>query len=387
MKLFRRCGIYKNYPLSQVIVRFNVKARFIGLTFGRYAIGVMIDETKEDSPKTAAEIYNELIGEYKMLDVDVDDFGAEADSGNSSSRPASRDDDDNSDEKPRGALTQWGSFGSKEWVGCEKTQLELEAAMYTFREHHDGRMIFKQLPINVDDLLRFPDGLTDSIMTEIDSFWRRGELFAARGFLHRRGYLFYGPQGSGKSSIVQQIVKDIIDRHGVVFLCERPDHLDKSLQVFRQIERERQVVCIFEDIDAIIKEHGEDKILSLLDGENQINRVLNIATTNYPERLDQRLISRPRRFDRVTKISQPDEAVRRFYFENKLKGEKDIERWISESAGLSFAALAEMVISVHCLGNTFEETVRTLKKMSQAKQSSEEYKDQKVGFGGKRERD
>ena len=127
--------------------------------------------------------------------------------------------------------------------------------------------------------------------------------------------------------------------------------------------------------------------MSLLDGENQINRVLNIATTNYPERLDQRLISRPRRFDRVMKISQPDEAVRRFYFENKLRGEKDIERWISESAGLSFAALAEMVISVHCLGNTFEETVRTLKKMSQAKQSSEEYKDQKVGFAGKRERD
>ena len=26
---------------------FNVKARFIGLTFGRYAIGVMIDDTEE----------------------------------------------------------------------------------------------------------------------------------------------------------------------------------------------------------------------------------------------------------------------------------------------------------------------------------------------------
>jgi len=47
MKLFRRCGIYKNYPLSKVIVMFNVKARFIGLTFGRYAIGVMIDDTEE----------------------------------------------------------------------------------------------------------------------------------------------------------------------------------------------------------------------------------------------------------------------------------------------------------------------------------------------------
>ncbi len=42
------------------------------------------------------------------------------------------------------------------------------------------------------------------------------------------------------------------------------------------------MVCIFEDIDAIVQEHGEDELLALLDGEARIDYVLNVATTNYP---------------------------------------------------------------------------------------------------------
>ncbi|MCI0564351.1 MAG: ATP-binding protein, partial [Nitrososphaera sp.] len=227
--------------------------------------------------------------------------------------------------------------------------------------------------------IRFPDGVTDRVLSEIESFWLRGDFFKKYGFLHRRGYLFYGPQGSGKSSVVQQIVKDIIDREGVVFLCGTPSNLNKALQTFRQIEPDRQVVCIFEDIDAIVRDSGEDEVLSLLDGENQIDKVLNIATTNYPERLDKRIVARPRRFDRVLRIDMPSDEVRRTYFQHKLPNEPDLENWVTQTKGLSFASLAEAVISVKCLGNTFEETITVLKAMNKANISSEDFKG-KPGF-------
>ena len=59
--------------------------------------------------------------------------------------------------------------------------------------------------------------------------------------------------------------------------------------MLRSIEPDTQIVCLFEDIDAYIGTYGEEEILSLLDGETQINKVLNVATTNYPRKLDQRI--------------------------------------------------------------------------------------------------
>ena len=44
--------------------------------------------------------------------------------------------------------------------------------------------------------------------------------------------------------------------HVAVF-CEHPGFLTRAMEVFRKIEPERPVVCLFEDIDAIIEgRHG-----------------------------------------------------------------------------------------------------------------------------------
>lgn len=39
----------------------------------------------------------------------------------------------------------------------------------------------------------------------------------------------------------------------------------------------------------MLSDGREERLLSLLDGKMQIDHILFIATTNYPERLDQRL--------------------------------------------------------------------------------------------------
>ena len=47
------------------------------------------------------------------------------------------------------------------------------------------------------------------------------------------------------------------------------------------------MICIFEDIDAIIQNYGDCVLLQWLDGHHQVDRVINLATTNYPERRPQ----------------------------------------------------------------------------------------------------
>jgi hypothetical protein len=280
-------------------------------------------------------------------------------------------------------LVQWANCGPNTFKPVSNTFDTLDRGVYSVSVSQYHGLMFTQNTINVDELLRFPDSVSERILSEITTFWGKGDKFKEHGFLHRRGYLLHGPAGSGKTCLVQQIIADIVNADGLVFLCNtHPSVFNDGLSLFRKVEPMRPVVCLFEDIDAIIDEHGEDEILTLLDGENQINRVLNIATTNYPEKLDKRLVARPRRFDRVIKIGMPGKDVRKVYFQKKLKvTDVEMEKWLVSTEGFSFAACAELVISVCCFEKPFEDAVATLTDMMTAKISSADYTD-RVGFAG-----
>jgi SpoVK/Ycf46/Vps4 family AAA+-type ATPase len=278
--------------------------------------------------------------------------------------------------------TQWALCGTEEYVGIQKTQKTLHSGVYR-PTSRNGEIILYRTNVNVDELIEFPDSISDNIIKEISEFWNRATLFKKYGFLHRRGYLLYGPAGGGKTSVVQQIIKKIIDRKGLVVLCDKPSLLSHALKVFREIEPNRSIICIFEDIDSIVDHYGEDELLSVLDGEMQVDKVLNLATTNYPERLDRRLVGRPRRFDRVIKIGMPNAAVRKVYFSTKLSiDEKEVDQWVKKTEDFSFAAMAELVISVKCLGHDLDEAVTTLRGLLDARPSSSG-DGKPVGFGGR----
>src|SRR5476651_1658059 len=166
---------------------------------------------------------------------------------------------------------------------------------------------------------------------------------------------------------------------------EHPGFLTRAMEVFRKIEPDRPIVCLFDDIDAIIEIHGDSELLQWLDGSHQINKVINIATTNYPERLDRRIVSRPRRFDRIIKIESPTASIRETYLRKKLPdliANGQLAHWVKLTEGLSFAAMAELVISVACLGNNLEETVTLLRGLDDHQPNSKEFdRPGAMGFG------
>ena len=279
--------------------------------------------------------------------------------------------------------SQWGLVGSRTYKGYPPSHVQLPAGAYSITlDRNDDTPIFIKKDIKTDHILPLENSLANNMLKEIDIFWNKGDLFKKVGFLHRRGYMLYGPQGTGKSGIVHLIVVDIIRRGGLVLLCENPKFFNRALAVIRQVEPDRNLVCIFEDIDAIIECYGEDELLSVLDGANMVDRCLNIATTNYPEKLDKRLVSRPRRFDRVIKIDQPSEKLRREYFKMKLPKKENVERWVKLTEGLSFAGMTEAIISVLCLGNRLEHSINVLKELEKNNPSSEEFGTRdNLGFG------
>lgn len=278
---------------------------------------------------------------------------------------------------------QWASVMESDYVGISKAVRELPSGKYGVYLDNEGAVHFSLEIIKYDEIIRFTDSVADTVLKEIEHFWNIKSKFKKNKFLHRRGYLFYGPQGSGKSIITQQIINGVIELNGIAINgAVRPDILIEAIKKFRKIEPDRPIVVIFEDIDAIITRWGEPEILSYLDGEDKQDTILNIATTNYPEVLDKRIVSRPKRFDRVIKIDMPDINIRKEYFRYKMPkiSNDKLEQWSISTENFSFAALADLIISVKCFGYKFEEAVDKLKLFINSSPNSNEFKDSKLGF-------
>jgi SpoVK/Ycf46/Vps4 family AAA+-type ATPase len=276
---------------------------------------------------------------------------------------------------------QFTEFG-KGFTVCGKTTPKFDAGVYNLNLI-DGMPYFEKKSIKSDDWINFREGTVKEIMDEIDLFWEKGHMFEKYGILQRRGFLFYGPAGTGKSIVCKQIMSQFIRKDGVIFLCEHPGVLVKCLTAFREVEPTRKLTVVFEDIDAIIARCGESDLLSYLDGEDSNNYIVNIATTNYPEKLDKRIVARPRRFDRLIKIGYPDDNMRRHYFSEKLfiTDSIELEKWVNATSDFTFAALTELVVSVECLDIPFNDAVNKISELMTNRVSSDDFRTRTVGFG------
>lgn len=265
------------------------------------------------------------------------------------------------------------------FTAITETTRSLPTGCYTLSYKRD-QVIYKKQLIVVDDLMRLPDSLSDEVIEEIKEFWSLKDQFKKLGFCHKRGFLLHGPPGSGKTSVVNMVMYDMIKMNGVIFIGGRPSLLIDALKNFREVEQDRPLAVILEDIDTIIERYGESEVLSILDGEAQVGNVVFIATTNYPENLDGRVINRPSRFDRVVKIGHPNSQARKIFIETKLgtlKGPNG-EDLVKLTKGFSISHIKELIVGVYCQKRPFKEVLDRLKKMGKKQVSSQS--DKTVGF-------
>lgn len=278
------------------------------------------------------------------------------------------------------ASAKWEVIGSGKYSIVGDTSPALPKGKYSLR-WQNGRLCFDRREIHSDQLLQFPDSVFEKTLSEIRKFWSLKQRFYENGFLHRRGYLLHGPQGTGKSCLIQQVINIVLEIDGIVLDCDsNPDSLDQALLHLRKVEPDRPLLCLYEDIDALVDKHGESNYLQLLDGENLIDNVLNIGTTNHIEKLNPRIQNRQRRFDRIVEVGYPTLAIREKYLIEKLKMDKDkAEELAAQTNKCSFAALADLVISVNCLGMSIPEALAEMDSLKKNKSSSDF--NESFGFG------
>jgi hypothetical protein len=269
--------------------------------------------------------------------------------------------------------SQWASLDNGCYLPVNKTIDKIPAGLYEIKnEPHKGLHIQK-INILSEELFVLPSPEIEAIIADIKKFWEGKVTFKKYKYIHKRGILLHGDPGCGKSGIIQLCIKYIIEQmDGVVINIKDQHHVemfDDFLPSFRRIEPSRPLIVVMEDIDALT---GEDryvtsKLLNILDGIKQIEGVVYLASTNYPDRLEERISDRPSRFDKRYRIEPPCEKVREAYLKSKLSKDDlekiDLKKWIKDSDSFSIAHLKELVISTFVLGNSYDESLSHLKQM------------------------
>jgi chaperone BCS1 len=138
--------------------------------------------------------------------------------------------------------------------------------------------------------------LMDDVHDFLDVETRR--WYRKHGIPHKRGYLFFGTPGAGKSSIIQALAGSI--EYNICYV--HPTHPKMSDAKLRHCVNEapKSSLLIFEDVDALF---GKDRtplvdkslltfsgLLNALDGVGKANGQIFLLTTNYRDRLDAALI-------------------------------------------------------------------------------------------------
>jgi SpoVK/Ycf46/Vps4 family AAA+-type ATPase len=243
---------------------------------------------------------------------------------------------------------------------------------------------FAEAKVVTDNLIELDDAATTRVLTSLRTFWKSRDEYIKRGVLYKRGLLLWGPAGSGKTATLGLLMRDLLRMDGLVFLCQNPAMLSFMLGVLRRIEPVRNVIVIMEDIDELVQQFGEHEILALLDGESQIDNVVNIATTNYPERLGARIVNRPSRFDERILVGMPNEKARLKYLSHVTRQEATDEEmlrlWVKATEGFSVAHLRELVVAVFCLKQPFDEVLERLSKMQYQPKPLKEFNRERAGY-------
>lgn len=270
---------------------------------------------------------------------------------------------------------RWGVKGGV-YFQCDDTADKLAPGVYEAHMTMSYGPILARQIVKSDELLVLPDDASEKVLKHIEEFWQMKSKFNEFGFLHKRGVMLYGPPGGGKTSTVVQTLKYIVDGGGIGVLVNNPFEAKACLSMLRQLEPDRPAVVIIEDIDDLVRYYGDRTLTELLDGEANIDNVLYLATTNYPERLPTRLINRPSRFDVIMKIGLPGEAARRVYLEAKAPSlsPSQLDAWVEKTHGLTISHLKELLISVLVYDLPLDTAIARLDNMFNKPQSADDYK-------------
>ncbi|MEP7287469.1 MAG: AAA family ATPase [Chloroflexota bacterium] len=205
---------------------------------------------------------------------------------------------------PQEHLEAWAAFETQ----CNNAVRYLERRQDVFII--GGTNAFFKPTVDWSDVI-LSDDLKNDLRDDMEAFFSDGVgIYQQLNLAPFRKLLLVGPPGTGKTMLCAALAKLALQQKRVVVYVSGADEDGAS---FHKIHHALNVVAnarypvlmIVEEIDVYLRKDDKAQILNVLDGLESPNNprgALLLATTNYPEVIDERIAKRPGRMDRIVVI-------------------------------------------------------------------------------------
>ena len=203
------------------------------------------------------------------------------------------------------------------------------------------------------DEVILPQKTLDLLDRNVIDFVRQRPELKKRGMNLKKGLLFFGPPGTGKTHTVHYLSRALPDTTTLIIASEQIGLLSRYMTLARLLQPS---LVIIEDADLIARQRDQmgtceevllNKLLNEMDGLRADAEILFVLTTNRPEALEQALTARPGRIDQAIEFPLPDETGRRqlatLYTGNQKIEPDSIDLVVSRTEHTSAAFIKELM--------------------------------------------
>ncbi|KAI1754271.1 P-loop containing nucleoside triphosphate hydrolase protein [Xylaria castorea] len=173
-----------------------------------------------------------------------------------------------------------------------------------------------------------------AIIDDHESFFDSRDAYARLKVPWKRGIIYHGPPGNGKTISIKATMHMLYDREDPVPTLYVRSLVSFSgpeyalMAIFNKARQFAPCYLVFEDLDSIVSDQVRSYFLNEVDGLKNNDGIFMVGSTNHLDRLDPGISKRPSRFDRKYFFPDPDLEQRIAYckfWQRKLADNKDIE--------------------------------------------------------------
>lgn len=216
-----------------------------------------------------------------------------------------------------------------------------------------GITVHRLQPVAREDVI-LPAATLDLLERNVLSFVKQRPALARLGQSARKGLLFHGPPGNGKTHTIHYLIHELAEHTTLLISAEQVGELAEYMALARLLQPS---IVVLEDVDLIARDRDYsgspcqesllNKLLNEMDGLKADAEIMFILTTNRPEALEDALAARPGRVDQAIEFPSPDAAGReklaRLYAGTVELPAEALRMIVDRTEGVSAAFIKELM--------------------------------------------